>query len=129
MSPIFYISTTLIGHPIYVCPEYFESDEKQPDGKRYINVYNPSWRSKKNTPADTDFSEPETPIQMMENLIMTKNVEVSAEMDEIEVIMKDSEPMGIKESELTEESEPKGVKESEPIGVEESPEMEDETDK
>ncbi|CAB4375928.1 unnamed protein product [Rhizophagus irregularis] len=82
-----------------------------------------------NTPADTDFSEPETPIQMMENLIMTKNVEVSAEMDEIEVIMKDSEPMGIKESELTEESEPKGVKESEPIGVKESPEMEDETDK
>jgi hypothetical protein len=73
-----------------------------------------------NTPADTDFSEPETPIQTMDNLIMAEDAEVSAEMDEIEVI-EDSEPTGMEESEPTEESEP--------IGVEESPETEDETDK
>ncbi|GET56191.1 hypothetical protein GLOIN_2v1836057 [Rhizophagus irregularis DAOM 181602=DAOM 197198] len=29
----------------YHSPEYSESDEEQPDGKRHINVYNPSWRS------------------------------------------------------------------------------------
>jgi hypothetical protein len=75
-----------------------------------------------NTPADTDFSEPETPIQTMDNLIMAEDAEVSAEMDEIEVI-EDSEPTGM------EESEPIGVEESEPIGVEESPETEDETEK
>ncbi|GBC43224.2 uncharacterized protein OCT59_028095 [Rhizophagus irregularis] len=68
------------------------------------------------------------PIQMMKNLIMAEDVEVSVEMDEIEVI-KDSEPTGIEELEPTEESEPMGVKELEPIGVEELPEMEDETDK
>jgi len=81
-----------------------------------------------NTPADTDFSKPETPIQTMDNLIMAEDAEVSAEMDEIEVI-EDSEPTGMEESEPTEESEPMEVKESEPIGVEESPETEDETDK
>ncbi|UZO05136.1 uncharacterized protein OCT59_025496 [Rhizophagus irregularis] len=64
----------------------------------------------------------------MDNLIMAEDVEVSAEMDEIEVI-EDSEPTGMEESEPTEESEPMGVNESEPIGVEESPETEDETDK
>ncbi|UZO26418.1 uncharacterized protein OCT59_018643 [Rhizophagus irregularis] len=78
--------------------------------------------------ADTDFSEPETLIQMMENLIMAEDVEVSVEMDEIEVI-EDSELTEMKESELTEESEPMGVKKSEPIGVEELLETEDETDK
>jgi hypothetical protein len=83
---------------------------------------------KQNTPADTDFSEPKTPIQTMDNLIMAEDAEVSAEMDEIEVI-EDSEPTGMEESEPTEESEPMGVNESEPIGVEESPETEDETDK
>ncbi|PKB98720.1 hypothetical protein RhiirA5_430903 [Rhizophagus irregularis] len=162
----------------YHVPEYFESDEKQPDGKRYINVYNPSWRSEElidflqnildqhafslqsaqlirtrnyddeiynivsrhtqgasnwtyveqNTLADTNFFELKTPIQTMENLIMAENVEVSAKMNEIEVI-EDSEPMGIEESELTEESELIEVKELEPIGVKELPEMEDETDK
>ncbi|PKC56654.1 hypothetical protein RhiirA1_473685 [Rhizophagus irregularis] len=162
----------------YHVPEYFESDEKQPDGKRHINVYNPSWRSEElidflqnildqhafslqsaqlirtrnyddeiynivsrhtqgasnwtyveqNTLADTNFFELETPIQTMENLIMAENVEVSAKMNEIEVI-EDSEPMGIEESELTEESELIEVKELEPIGVKELPEMEDETDK
>ncbi|CAB4428186.1 unnamed protein product [Rhizophagus irregularis] len=117
----------------YHSPEYSESDEEQPDGKRHINVYNPSWRSEEtymeqNTPADTDFSEPETPIQMMDNLIIAEDAEVLAEMDEIEVI-EDSEPTGMEESEPTEESEPMGVKESEPIGVEESSETEDETDK
>ena len=81
-----------------------------------------------NTPANTDFSELEMPIQTMDNLIMAEDAEVSAEMDEIEVI-EDSEPTGMEESEPTEESEPMGVKESEPIGVEESPETEDETDK
>ncbi|CAB5379478.1 unnamed protein product [Rhizophagus irregularis] len=156
----------------YHSPEYSESDEEQPDGKRHINVYNPSWRSEElidllrnildqhafslqsaqlirtrnyddeiynivsrhprgapnwtyveqNTPADTDFSEPETPIQTMDNLIMAEDAEVSAEMDEIEVI-EDSELTGM------EESEPIGVEESEPIGVEESPETEDETEK
>ncbi|GBC38959.2 hypothetical protein GLOIN_2v1469591 [Rhizophagus irregularis DAOM 181602=DAOM 197198] len=156
----------------YHSPEYSESDEEQPDGKRHINVYNLSWRSEElidllrnvldqhafslqsaqlirmrnyddeiynivsrhprgapnwtyveqNTLADTDFSEPETPIQTMENLIMAEDAEVSAEMDEIVVI---------EDSELTEmeESEPTGVEESEPMGVEESPETEDETDK
>ena len=89
-------------------------------------------------PADTDFSELETPIQTMENLIMAEDAEVSAEMDEIEVI-EDSEPTGMEDLELTgmedseptgmEESEPTGVEESEPMGVEESPETEDETDK
>ncbi|GET63143.1 reverse transcriptase family protein [Rhizophagus irregularis DAOM 181602=DAOM 197198] len=53
---------------------------------------------------------------------MAEDAEVSAEMDEIEVI-EDSEPTGM------EESEPIGVEESEPIGVEESPETEDETEK
>ncbi|GBC11400.2 hypothetical protein GLOIN_2v1875530 [Rhizophagus irregularis DAOM 181602=DAOM 197198] len=132
----------------YHSPEYSESDEEQPDGKRHINVYNPSWRSEEiynivsrhprgapnwtymeqNTLADTNFFEPETLIQTMDNLIMAEDVEVSAEMDEIEVI-EDSEPTGMEESEPTEESEPMGVNESEPIGVEESPETEDETDK
>ncbi|CAB4385794.1 unnamed protein product [Rhizophagus irregularis] len=66
----------------------------------------------------------------MENLIMAKDAEVSAEMDEIMVI-EDSEPTGMEESELTEmeELELTGVEESEPMGVEESPETEDETDK
>ncbi|GET56193.1 hypothetical protein GLOIN_2v1875530 [Rhizophagus irregularis DAOM 181602=DAOM 197198] len=70
------------------------------------------------------------PIQTMDNLIMAEDAEVSAEMDEIEVI-EDSEPTGIEDSEPTgmEESEPIGVEESEPIGVEESPETEDETEK
>ncbi|PKK59079.1 hypothetical protein RhiirC2_795348, partial [Rhizophagus irregularis] len=81
-----------------------------------------------NTLADTDFSEPETLIQMMENLIMAEDVEVSAEIDEIEVI-EDSKPTGIEELELMEELEPMEVKESELIGVEESLETEDETDK
>ncbi|RGB22788.1 hypothetical protein C1646_775539 [Rhizophagus diaphanus] len=140
----------------YHSPEYSESDEEQPDGKRQINVYNPSWRSEElidllrnvldqhafslqsaqliqtqnyadeiynivsrhlrgasnwtyieqNMPADTDFSEPETPIQTEENLIMVEDIEVSAEMDEIAVI-----------------------EDSEPTGMEESPETEDETDK
>ncbi|PKK61534.1 hypothetical protein RhiirC2_791666 [Rhizophagus irregularis] len=113
---------------------YSESDEKQPDGKRHINVYNPSWRSEEiyniifhhprgapnwtyveqNTLADTDFSELEMLIQMMENLIIAEDTEVSAEMDEI-VVIEDSEPMGMEELE--------------PIGVEKSLEMEDETDK
>lgn len=89
----------------------------------------PNWTYvEQNTPADTDFSELETPIQTMDNLIMAEDAEVSAEMNEIEVI-EDSEPTGMEESEPTEESEPMGVNESEPIGVEESPETEDETDK
>ncbi|RGB22046.1 hypothetical protein C1646_776746 [Rhizophagus diaphanus] len=114
--------------------KYSESDEKQPDGKRQTNIYNPSWRSEEiyniishhprdapnwtyveqNMLVDTDFSEPEMPIQMKENLIMVEDVEVSAEIDEITVI-KDLELMGMEESELT--------------GMEESPETEDETDK
>ncbi|GBC47284.2 hypothetical protein GLOIN_2v1885757 [Rhizophagus irregularis DAOM 181602=DAOM 197198] len=164
----------------YHSPEYSELDEEQPDGKRHINVYNPSWKSEElidllrnvldqhafslqsaqlirtrnyddeiynivsrhprgapnwtyveqNTPADTDFSEPETPIQTMENLIMAEDAEVSAEMHEI-VVIEDSEPTGMEELEPTEmeELEPTGVEESEPMGVEESPETEDETDK
>ncbi|RGB24492.1 hypothetical protein C1646_773030 [Rhizophagus diaphanus] len=72
--------------------EYSESDEEQPN--------------EQNTPADTDFSELEMPIQTEENLIMVKDVEVLVEMDEIAVI---------EDSELTE--------------IEESLEMEDETDK
>ncbi|EXX50682.1 hypothetical protein GLOIN_2v1768529 [Rhizophagus irregularis DAOM 181602=DAOM 197198] len=89
----------------------------------------PNWTYvEQNMLADTDFSEPETLIQMMENLIMAEDVEVSVEMDEIEVI-EDSELTEMKESELTEESEPMGVKKSEPIGVEELLETEDETDK
>ena len=48
--------------------------------------------------ADTDFSELETLIQTEENLIMAEDVEVLAEMDEIEVI-EDSEPMGMEEME------------------------------
>ncbi|CAB4399609.1 unnamed protein product [Rhizophagus irregularis] len=64
----------------------------------------------------------------MENLIMVENVEVSAEMNKIEVI-EDSELTGMEELEPMKESEAMGVKESEPIGVEESPETEDETDK
>ncbi|PKC64694.1 hypothetical protein RhiirA1_462047 [Rhizophagus irregularis] len=164
----------------YHSAEYSESDEEQPDGKRHINVYNPSWRSEElidllrnvldqhafslqsaqlirtrnyddeiynivsrhprgapnwtyveqNTLADTDFSEPETPIQMMKNLIMAEDAEVSEEIDKI-VVIEDSEPTGMEESEPTEmeESEPTGVEESEPMGVEESPETEDETDK
>ena len=75
-----------------------------------------------NTPADTDFSEPETPIQPDENLIMADDVEVSAEMDKIEVI-EDSEPTGMEELEQT------GIEELEPTGMEESLETEDETDK
>ncbi|PKY62780.1 hypothetical protein RhiirA4_489881 [Rhizophagus irregularis] len=61
---------------------------------------------------------------------MAENAEVSAEMDEIEVI-EDSEPTGMEDSEPTgmEESEPTGAEESEPMGVEESLETEDETDK
>ncbi|CAB4423720.1 unnamed protein product [Rhizophagus irregularis] len=65
-----------------------------------------------------------------ENLIIVEDVEVSAEMDKIEVIedlkptgMEDSEPTGMEESELT------GVKESKPMEVKESPETEDEIDK
>ncbi|CAB5359577.1 unnamed protein product [Rhizophagus irregularis] len=134
----------------YHSAEYSESDEEQPDGKRHINVYNPSWRSEEiynivsrhprgapnwtyveqNTLADTDFSEPETPIQMMKNLIMAEDAEVSEEIDKI-VVIEDSEPTGMEESEPTEmeESEPTGVEESEPMGVEESPKTEDETDK
>ncbi|EXX74060.1 hypothetical protein GLOIN_2v1875530 [Rhizophagus irregularis DAOM 181602=DAOM 197198] len=81
-----------------------------------------------NTLADTDFSEPETLIQTIDNFIMAEDAKVSAEIDEIEVI-EDSELTGMEESEPTEESEPMGVNKSEPIGVEESPEMEDETDK
>ncbi|CAB5197058.1 unnamed protein product [Rhizophagus irregularis] len=91
----------------------------------------PNWTYvEQNMPADTDFSEPETPIQTMENLIMVEDAEVSAEMDEI-VVIEDSEPTGMEESEPTEmeESEPTGVEELEPMGVEESPETEDETDK
>ncbi|CAB5386219.1 unnamed protein product [Rhizophagus irregularis] len=91
----------------------------------------PNWTYvEQNTPVDTDFSEPEMPIQMMENLIMAEDAEVSAEMDKI-VVIEDSELTGIEESEPMEmeESEPTGVEESEPIGVEESPETEDETDK
>ncbi|GBC17032.1 uncharacterized protein OCT59_026296 [Rhizophagus irregularis] len=64
--------------------------------------------------ADTDFSELEMPIQTMKNLIMAEDAEVSAEIDEIVVI---------EDSELT------GMEKSEPMGVEESPETEDETDK
>ncbi|PKY59718.1 hypothetical protein RhiirA4_430621 [Rhizophagus irregularis] len=107
------------GLILLVSLKYSESDEKQLDGKRHINVYNPSWRSE----------EPKMLIQMMENLIMAEDMEVSAEMDEIEVI-EDSEPMGMEESEPTgmEESEPMGVEELEPIGMEESPEAEDETE-
>ncbi|EXX53132.1 hypothetical protein RirG_246810 [Rhizophagus irregularis DAOM 197198w] len=83
-----------------------------------------------NTPADTNFSEPEMLIQTMENLIMAEDAEVSAEMDEI-VVIEDSEPTEMEESEPTEmeESEPTGVEESELMGVEELPEMEDKTDK
>ncbi|CAB5147369.1 unnamed protein product [Rhizophagus irregularis] len=91
----------------------------------------PNWTYvEQNTLADTDFSEPETLIQTMENLIMVEDAEVSAEMDEI-VVIEDSEPTGMEESEPTEmeESELTGVEESELMGVEESPEMEDETDK
>ncbi|RGB25691.1 hypothetical protein C1646_771384 [Rhizophagus diaphanus] len=115
----------------YHSPEYSESDEEQPDGKRHINVYNLFWRSEEqNMPADTNFSELKTPIQTMENLIMAEDAEVSAEIDEIEVI-EDLEPMGMEDLEPTgmEESELTGVEESEPMGVEESQEMEDETDK
>ncbi|PKB93380.1 hypothetical protein RhiirA5_441452 [Rhizophagus irregularis] len=129
--------------------KYSESDKEQSDSKRHINVYNLSWRSEElidllrniynivshhlrgapnwtyveqNTLADTDFSELETLIQMMENLIMAEDAEVSAEIDEI-VVIEDSKPTGIEESEPTE------MEESEPIGVEESPETEDETNK
>ncbi|CAB5380686.1 unnamed protein product [Rhizophagus irregularis] len=70
--------------------------------------------------ADTNFSELETLIQTMKNLIMAEDMKVSAEIDEIEII-EDSELTGIEESKLTEESEP--------IGVEKSLETEDETDK
>ncbi|PKY30972.1 hypothetical protein RhiirB3_448331 [Rhizophagus irregularis] len=81
-----------------------------------------------NTLADTDFYEPETPIQMMENLIMAEDVKVLAKMDKIEVI-EDSELTGIEESEPMEELELMGMKESELIGVEESLKTEDEIDK
>ncbi|CAB5379688.1 unnamed protein product [Rhizophagus irregularis] len=75
----------------------------------------PNWTyMEQNMLADTDFSEPEMHIQMMENLIMAEDAEMSAEMDKIVVI---------------EDSKPTGIEESEPMGVEESPEMEDETDK
>ncbi|CAB4397945.1 unnamed protein product [Rhizophagus irregularis] len=125
----------------YHSPEYSESDEEQPDGKRHINIYNivsrhsrgaPNWTYvEQNTLAYTNFSELETPIQTMENLvIMAEDAEVSAEMDEI-VVIEDSQPTGMEESEPTEmeESELTEVEESEPMGVEESPETEDETDK
>ncbi|PKK56326.1 hypothetical protein RhiirC2_800261, partial [Rhizophagus irregularis] len=59
---------------------------------------------------------------------MAENVEVSAEINKIEVI-EDSELTGIEELEPMEESKAMGVKESEPIGVEELPKTEDETDK
>ncbi|CAB5201017.1 unnamed protein product [Rhizophagus irregularis] len=91
----------------------------------------PNWTYvEQNTPANTNFSEPETPNQTIENLIMAEDAEVSAEMDEI-VVIEDSEPTGMEELKPTEmeESEPIGVEESELIGVEESPETEDETDK
>ncbi|RGB43702.1 hypothetical protein C1646_749495 [Rhizophagus diaphanus] len=95
-----------------------KNDEKLEnyDRKELLNILNaPNWTYvEQNTPADTDFSELETPIQTEENLIMVEDVEVSAEIDEIAVI-KDLEPTGMEESELT--------------GMEESPEMEDETDK
>jgi len=75
----------------------------------------PNWAyAEQNTPADTDFDEPETPIQTEENLIMVEDAELSAEMDEIAVI---------------EDSEPTEMEESVPTGMEESPETEDETDK
>ncbi|CAB5361988.1 unnamed protein product [Rhizophagus irregularis] len=100
----------------YHSPEYSESDEEQPDGAS-------NWTYvEQNTLADTNFSEPETPIQMMENLIIAEDAEVLAEMDEI-VVIEDSELTGIKELE------PMGMEESEPMGVEESLETEDETDK
>ena len=67
----------------------------------------PNWTYvEQNTPADTNFSELKTLIQMEENLIMVEDVEVLVEMNEIKVI-----------------------EDSEPTGMEESPEMEDETDK
>ncbi|GBC51195.2 hypothetical protein GLOIN_2v1781591 [Rhizophagus irregularis DAOM 181602=DAOM 197198] len=81
-----------------------------------------------NTLADTDFYEPETPIQMMENLIMAEDVKVLAKMDKIEVI-ENSELTGIEESEPMEELELMGMKESELIGVEELLKTEDEIDK
>ena len=57
----------------------------------------PNWTYvEQNTLANTDFSELEILIQMEKNLIITEDVEVSAEMDKIEVI-KDSEPMEMKE--------------------------------
>ncbi|CAB5359465.1 unnamed protein product [Rhizophagus irregularis] len=108
----------------YHFPEYFESDEKQPDGA-------PNWTYvEQNMLADTDFSELEMPIQMMENLIMVEDAEVLAEIDKI-VVIEDSELTGMKESEPMEmeESEPMGMEELEPMEVEELPEMEDETDK
>ncbi|PKY60889.1 hypothetical protein RhiirA4_485143 [Rhizophagus irregularis] len=140
----------------YHSPEYSESDEKQPDGKRHINVYNPSWRSEelidllRNVLDQHAFSlqsaqlirtrnyddeiynivSPRDADSNNENLIIVEDVEVSAEMDKIEVIedleptgMEDSEPTGMEESELT------GVKESKPMEVKESPETEDEIDK
>ncbi|RGB42529.1 hypothetical protein C1646_750860 [Rhizophagus diaphanus] len=75
----------------------------------------PNWTYvEQNMPADTDFSEPETPIQTEENLIMVEDVEMSAEMDEI-VVIEDSKLIVMKESE--------------PTGMKESLEMENETDK
>ncbi|PKC52639.1 hypothetical protein RhiirA1_481045 [Rhizophagus irregularis] len=91
----------------------------------------PNWTYvEQNMLADTDFSELEMPIQMMENLIMVEDAEVLAEIDKI-VVIEDSELTGMKESEPIEmeESEPMGMEELEPMEVEELPEMEDETDK
>ncbi|CAB4399163.1 unnamed protein product [Rhizophagus irregularis] len=111
-----------------------KNDEKLEnyDRKELLNVLSaPNWTYvEKNTPANTDFSELEMPIQMMENLIMAEDAEVSAEIDEI-VVIEDSELTGMEKSKPTEmeKLEPTGVEESEPMGVEESPEMEDETDK
>lgn len=71
----------------------------------------PNWTYiEQNTPADTDFSEPETPNQTEEILIIADDVEGSIEdpeeMDDLAV-----------------------MEESEQTGIEELPEMEDETDK
>ena len=35
----------LLGDNRFHSPEHSESDEGQPEGKRLVNVYNPSWRS------------------------------------------------------------------------------------
>ncbi|GET65846.1 hypothetical protein GLOIN_2v1885757 [Rhizophagus irregularis DAOM 181602=DAOM 197198] len=119
----------------YHSPEYSESDEEQPDGKRHINVYNPSWRSEElmdlllNVLDQHAFSLQSAQLirtrnydDDIYNIVSPEDAEVLAEMDEI-VVIEDSELTGIKELE------PMGMEESEPMGVEESLETEDETDK